>query len=483
MAQLRNDMVTFALETQNNPYLLGKYAPIDTEITSDCLEVIGEVPKDLNGVYVRNGPNPRYPMKGRYHWFDGDGMMHAVHIHNGKVAYRNRWIRTNHLEREMEANRSLWTGLLEPTSGNPQDAPYKDTANTDVVFHNCQLLALWYLAGKPYKLDPVTLETKGVEDFGGKLRGNISAHAKVDEHTGELMFFDYSPRPPYMTYGVVSASGELARTVPIDLPGPRLPHDMAITEHHSILFDLPLFADMQALRSGRYRVEFHRELPSRFGILPRYGDNTTIRWFEAKPCYLYHTINAWEAGDEVILDACRVKRPNPPEIVEYGKIERMLAFLRLDAQLYRWRFNMRTGEVKEGPLDDANTEFPTINTWQLGRPSRYAYNVHISSEPTLLFDGLVKYDTTNARSETHWFGPGRYGSEAPFAPRPNARSEDDGYLLTFVYDEREDISELVIIDAADITAEPVARVKIPQRVPIGFHACWVPGEKLAQENL
>jgi len=99
-----------------------------------------------------------------------------------------------------------------------------------------------------------------------------------------------------------------------------------------------------------------------------------------------------------------------------------------------------------------------------------------------LFDGLVKYDMTNGRSDKHWFGPGRYGSEAPFAPRPNARSEDDGYLLSFVYDEREDVSELVILDAADITSEPVARVKIPQRVPVGFHACWVPGEKLVSQE-
>ena len=479
---IRNDIANFALETQNNPYLLGEYAPVDTEITAENMEIIGQIPKDLNGVYVRNGPNPRFQPKGRYHWFDGDGMLHAVHIRDGQVSYRNRWIRTTATEREQAAGHLMWTGLLEPMSNNPPDAPLKDTANTDVVFHNCQLLALWYLSGKPYKIDPLTLETLGVENFGGKLRNNVSAHAKVDERTGEMMFFDYSPRPPYMTYGVVSASGSLTNYVPIDLPGPRLPHDMAITEHYSILLDLPLFADQQALRQGRHKIEFHRDIPSRFGIVPRYGNNSNIRWFEANPCYLYHTINAWEEGDEIVLDACRVKRPTPPDIERDGRLERMLAYLRLDACLYRWRFNLRTGAVKEGALDDENTEFPTINTWQLGRPSRYAFNVHISSAPTLLFDGLVKYDMTTGRSDIHWFGEGRYGSEAPFAPRPNAQSEDDGYLLTFIYDERDDVSELQIIDARDITAEPVARVRIPQRVPIGFHACWVPEEKLVSNG-
>jgi carotenoid cleavage dioxygenase-like enzyme len=480
---IRNDIANFALETQNNPYLLGEYAPVDTEITPEDMEIIGEVPTDLNGVYVRNGPNPRLQPKGRYHWFDGDGMLHAVHIRDGHVSYRNRWIRTSAIEREQAAGHNLWTGILEPMSNNPPDAPLKDTANTDVVFHNCQLLALWYLSGKPYKIDPLTLETLGVEDFGGKLRNNVSAHAKVDEHTSEMMFFDYSQRPPYMTYGVVSATGSLTNYVPIELPGPRLPHDMAITEHYSILLDLPLFANQQALKQGRHKIEFHNDIPSRFGIVPRYGNNSTIRWFEANPCYLYHTINAWEEGDEIVLDACRVKKPKPPDIQPNGKLERMLAYLRLDAHLYRWRFNLRTGAVKEGALDDDNTEFPTINTWRLGRPSRYAFNVHISSAPTLLFDGLVKYDLITGRSDIHWFGQGRYGSEAPFAPRPNAQSEDDGYLLTFIYDERDEVSELQIIDARDITADPVTRVRIPQRVPIGFHACWVPEEKLAQNDL
>ncbi|HEY7833756.1 MAG TPA: carotenoid oxygenase family protein [Ktedonobacterales bacterium] len=478
---LRNDIVHFALETQQNPYLLGMYTPVDLEITAEDLEIIGELPADLNGVYVRNGPNPRYVMSGRYHWFDGDGMMHAVHIHDGKVTYRNRWIRTSAFEREQAAGQSVWTGLLEPLGNNPPEAPIKDTGNTDVVFHNTQLLALWYLAGKPYKLDPITLETKGVEDFGGKLRNNVSAHAKVDERTGEMMFFDYAQRPPYMTYGVASADGKLAHCVPIDLPGPRLPHDMAVTEHYSILLDLPLFADPAALRQGRYRIEFHRELPSRFGIIPRYGASASIRWFEANPCYLYHTINAWEEGDEIILQGCRVKRPSPPEGETGGTLERMLAYLRLDAHLYRWRFNLKTGAVREGPLDDENTEFPTINTWQLGRPSRYAYNVHISERPTLLFDGLVKYDTVTGQSTTHWFGAGRYGSEAPFAPRADAKDEDDGYLLTFVYDERDDVSELLILDARDVAAAPLARVRIPQRVPIGFHACWVPESRLAAQ--
>ena len=176
-------------------------------------------------------------------------MVHAVHIADGQATYRNRWVRTDGFEREREAGAPLWKGIIEPPAENPPGEPEKDTANTDVVFHNEKLLALWYRAGKPYALDPVTLETLGAEDFGGTLRCEVSAHAKADERTGELMFFDYGMKPPYMRYGVVSPEGVVRHFVGIDLPGPRLPHDMAITERHSILMDLPLYNDPEAARA------------------------------------------------------------------------------------------------------------------------------------------------------------------------------------------------------------------------------------------
>lgn len=477
---LRNDVVNFAMEVEANPYLMGNYSPIDTEITAENLEVIGEVPRDLNGMYVRNGPNPQYKQAGRYHWFDGDGMLHAVTVHDGKVTYRNRWVRTEGFEREAHQGGALWSGIMEPPLSNPRlnvHMPIKDTSNTDVVYHNEKLLTTWYLAGEPYAVDPITLETLGKEDFGGSLRSNMSAHCKVDEHTDELLFFDYSPRPPYMMYGVVGSNGHVKHCVPIDLPGPRMPHDMAITQNYSILLDLPLIADPQAMKAGRHKIVFRRDMPSRFGIIPRYGQSDSIRWFEASPCYMYHTINAWEEGDEIVLDTCRVHKPAPPPTA-VTRLEKMLAYLRLDARIYRYRFNLKTGQTKEEELDDKNTEFPTMNSTLLGRPTRYAYNVHITNDSTLLFDGVVKYDTVKGTSETFLFGPGRYGSEAPFAARPHPTAEDDGYLLSFIYDERESRSELIILDAQNLGAGPLARVIIPQRIPYGFHACWVPAERL-----
>jgi len=462
---------------EDNPYLAGVFAPIRHEVTADRLEVVGEIPEDLNGVYIRNGPDPRYDPRGRYHWFDGDGMLHAVRFSNGKASYRNRWLRTRAWGREDDAGRVLWSGIMEPRDDNPPDRPLKDSANTDVVFFRDRVLALWYLCGEPYGVNPLSLETHGPESFEGTLPCTVSAHAKVDEQTGELFFFDYGVRRPYMRYGVVGPSGTVTHLEDIELPGPRLPHDMAITENHAILMDLPLINDPQASREGRHKIVFERSMPARYGVIPRHGRGDEIRWFEAEPCYVYHTVNAWEEGDEIVLDTCRVTRPAPPDDAA-GPLAKMLAYLRLDAHLHRYRFDLRTGATKEERLDDANIEFPTMNLGRLGRPSRFGYMMHISPEPSLLFDGIVKYDTEKNSSDVYRFGPGRWGSEAPFAPRPSAVAEDDGYLVSFVVDESTGLSEVEILDAADISAGPLARVKLPVRVPIGFHALWVREDQL-----
>jgi carotenoid cleavage dioxygenase-like enzyme len=465
------------LATEPNPYLDGPYAATHDEVTLDDLEVIGEIPNDLNGVYVRNGPNPQFDPRGRYHWFDGDGMVHALHLADGKASYRNRWIRTEAFERERKAGTAVWTGIMEPFEQNPAGAPEKDTGNTDVIFHRDHLLALWYRAGKPYVLDPVTLETVGSEDFGGTLRCEVSSHAKVDEQTGELFFFDYDFSPPYMRYGVVGPDGVVKHFVPIDLPGPRLPHDMAITENYAILMDLPLMNDPAAAKAGRFKLKFDAGIPSRFGVIPRFGQAESIRWFDAHPCFIYHSVNSWEEGDVVVLDVCRVKKPEPRSDLD-GPLAQMLSYLRLDAHLYRYRFDMRSGQTTEQMLDDDNSEFPSINLGMVGRQTHYAYAMHISPETTLLFDGLMKYDVRSGSSETYWYGDGRWGSEAPFASRAGGAAEDDGYLLSYVYDERESRSDVEVLDAQDVTAGPLCTIKLPVRVPLGFHATWVPGERL-----
>ncbi|NEU78238.1 carotenoid oxygenase family protein [Nostoc sp. UIC 10630] len=451
-----------------NPYLDRNFAPIREEITTDKLPVIGELPLDLSGMFVRNGPNPQWTPIGQYHWFDGDGMLHGVQISNGVATYRNRYVQTDGWKKEREAGEALWSGLLEPPRMDNPHGPRKNTANTALVWHAGQMLAL-NESGKPHAIKLPELETIGEYSYNGKLISAFTAHPKVDPVTGEMIFFGYSVfTPPYLQYSVVSAQGELLRTVPIDLSIGVMMHDFAITENYTIFMDLPLTFSAERSQRGEPVMMFERDRPSRFGILPRHGDNSNIRWFESPSCYVFHTLNAYEDGDEVVLIACRMSsttvlisddsQPDPE-----GNIPR----------LYRWRFNLSTGTVREEMLDDVASEFPRVNENLLGRQTRYGYSNKMANSSLPLFEGIIKYDLNSGNSQTHEFGQGRYGGEAVFAPRPGAIAEDDGWLVTFVHDENSNTSELVVVNAQDVTAEPVARVIIPQRVPYGFHGAWV----------
>jgi carotenoid cleavage dioxygenase len=480
---MKNDVMNYALEA-GNLYLLGAFAPVFKEIVAEDLEVEGEIPKDINGIYVRNGPNPKFAPQGHYHWFDGDGMLHALQIREGKATYRNRWIRTKQFLEEEANGRVPWEGAMGNWLRNKNDGgrlPLKDTANTAVGFHDGKLLAGWYFCGDLYNIDPVTLETRGVEDFNGTMKSKAMAHVKVDEVKNEMVFFDYGPEPPYMTYGVVNGTGTVKHFAEIELPGSRLPHDMGITENYSILMDLPLYRSKSALRAGRSSLIFNRDLPSRFGVLPRYGDNSTVQWFEVDTCYIYHVINSWEEGDEIVMDTCVVINPTP-QVTQMSAMDKLNAYLRFEANIKRYRLNRKTGQATETWLDDRATEFPLINSRYTGRKSRYSYLQRFDTSKVLRFDALVKYDSETNTTQTHEYGKGKLGTESPFIPAENASEEDDGYVITFVTDSADQTSEAIILDAKNIDREPLARIKIPQRVPLGFHGCWINGDRLISEE-
>ena len=469
------------IDSDGNPLLEGGYAPIDEEIVATDFKVIGDIPDDIACAYVRNGPNQRHQPSGRFHIFDGDGMLHAMRFENGELTYRNRFIRTEGFLAEAEAGQSIWPGLMDMPNRSLEKGWgshhwLKDVSNTDVVPFNGKLLTTFYQCGVPYIVDAETLETQGPIDADGMKIRQVSAHSRTDLNTGEFIFFDYDVTPPYMTYGVLNPKGGLKHFTDITLPGPRLPHDMAITPNYSILMDLPLFWDPELLKRDIHKVTFFPEMPSRFAILPRYGSDSDVRWFEADPCYIYHVINAWEDGDEIILDACRMRTPEPPaERLVGGKYASLIAWGALDAQYYRWRFNMKTGETREGAVDDQYVEFPTINQYRQGLKTSRSYHVHIPQGEPLRMGGVIAFDTDTGARDEYLYEKNVYGSEPVFAPRKNAKSDTDGYVMTFVEDMNADgRTELHIFDPMDISGGPVTRIEIPHRMPMGFHACWAP---------
>ena len=462
-----------------NPYLHGLYAPVEKEVSADNLEVVGEIPRDLHGGYFRNGPNPKIPPTGMHHWFDGDGMIHGIWFENGKARYANRYVGAE----DFKANgASSLGGIFEPARNVAgRKVHYRDTANTDLIYHNGNLLALWYISGQPVAVDAATLETIRIENFGGVLPNNISAHSKVDPETGELVFFDYALYEPKMWTGAVSAAGDLTHFQEIDLPGPRLPHDMGMTEHYVILHDLPVIFSDAAIRNRMWQIHV-ADLPTRFGVAPRKGG--APKWFEFPTSYIYHVINAWEEGDEVVMAACKMVDNGLDPDPAYGPYAAMADVLALRAQPFLWRMNMKTGEGREEQIDDALSEFPVVNNARAGRKTKYSYHVIFDDCIEQRFSGLLKYDLETGASERHEFPEGVFGSEPAFAPRARLRAaqdsrtggieEDDGYLITFTADLAGN-SEALVLDARNLSAPPLARIKLPQRVPAGFHGIWAPG--------
>ena len=461
---------------EHGPLLTGKFAPVADELVLDDLPVEGAIPTDLNGVYLRNGPNQQFEPKGSHHYFDGEGMIHSGVFRNGSFSYRNRWIRTEGWLKNDAAGEELYWGVMNSVK-DAIDRPMNDAANTDVIGHGGKAVVSWYLAGTPYIIDPLTLDTiKAAPEYVSGPGKGMSAHCKVDEYTGELLFFDYFTEKPHMSYGVVSADGKLLHHVPIELPGDRLMHDMGITENYSILHDVPVYHDEEALQAGRHKIRFDSSLPIRFGVIPRFGASDSIRWFEFSSCFLYHVVNCWEEGDEVVMVACRYMPAKKADgSIDEERTARMIATLEMDARLWRYRMNLKTGETTEECLNaDYNVEFPSYNSLDTGRYTQWAYLV--DHDPKMLrWTGIRKMNTDTGESVGEW-SDGHdhcWYSEPWFAPADNPKSEDHGYVVTFCWNDRTEVQELQVFDALDISKGPVARIRLPRRVPPGFHACWM----------
>jgi carotenoid cleavage dioxygenase-like enzyme len=468
-----------------HPYRTGAWTPNTVEVDAYDLDLVsGEIPKDLSGIYLRNTENPLFDaITGRYHPFDGDGMVHAIRFENGKASYRNRFVKTAGLLAELEAGAPIWAGIIESPELSKRDGwgartRMKDASSTDIIVHNGLVLTTFYQCGDGYLLDPRTLEARGVASLhhpSFTKGATLSAHPKVDEATGELIFFNYSTEAPYCHVGIANPQGALVRTMPVALPGPRLPHDMAFTPRFAIIGDFPLFWDASRIAQNVYRAKYHPELGSRFGLVPRDGSGEA-RWFSADPTYVLHFSNAYEEGDEVVLEGYHQGAPiqeRTPDDTPITMFMKSLDMHAMKTRRHRWRFDLKTGQTREEVLDDECSEFPSIHAGYAGRKHRYVYAA-IGEPGFFLFSGLVRTDVETGAKSKYAFPKGVFASEAPFCPRDGAKSEGDGYLVTFTTDLGSDSSECQIFDAQAIERGPEARVKLPMRIASGTHATWMP---------
>lgn len=460
----------------HQPDLDGNHFPVADEIDVGGCAVTGELPPGLRGSFVRNGPNPAFEPIGRYNALDGDGMLHAVTIGDGEVAYRNRWVRSRGLQAEVVHGAAVYPGLGDvmnfPSRELTGDAgPVKNPANTHIVEHAGRRLALWE-GGLPTEVTP-DLDTVGEYDFGGRLAGAMTAHPRLDPRTGEMMMFGYSLFEPYLRYHVVDADGTLSHSIELDLPAPVMMHDLVITERHTVFLESPLVFDLANLGKGSM-VTWMPERGARIGVLPRRGGPDDIRWFEIEAGHVQHFWSGWEDGDRIEFHGCRYDHPdfgidNDTPLDHRSAKDQ-------NARPARFWVDLSAGTAGWAPMDDLEGDFNRINPAYDGAPVRYLYMSAFTQPDRHLgdFDAVVRYDDVSGERQVWSAGPAGHVGESVFAADPEGTAEDDGWLLNAVYDEERDATDLVVLDARHVSAGPIAKVHLPRRLPFGFHANWFP---------
>jgi carotenoid cleavage dioxygenase-like enzyme len=443
--------------------------PIASECVATDLPIAGELPRALNGTLFRNGPNPQFPVPTQ-HWFIGDGMVHAFHLSDGRASYRNAWVRTAKWQAERRAGRPLLSGYM---TGPGPDGGFADegAANTNVVWHGGRLLALEE-GHLPIELDPATLATRGVQDFGGGLCGPFTAHPKADPITGELVFFGFSVDGELtrgMRFGTLDAAGRVTRFEHFEAPYCSMVHDFAVTRRHVVFPVLPLAGSMVRQHRGESPFAWEPELGAHIGLIRREQGVDSLRWFRTESCFVFHVLNACDNGGRIIIDV--MQYDEPPLFPHQDGTMRLPA---PEARLVRWTIDPDTWTdvVTRTALDDTAGEFPRIDERRSGLRYRFGAMAGRSRAGAGL-DSLVWLDLTQGARSRFTLPDGDGFSEPVFVARSEDAVEGDGWLLATVYRAAENRSDLAVFDTAGVETGPVATIRLPHRVPAGFHGNWV----------
>jgi 8'-apo-carotenoid 13,14-cleaving dioxygenase len=444
-----------------NAFLEGVNAPIDREHTLENLAVTGQIPFELNGRYVRIGPNPVVPPKAAsHHWFTGDGMVHGLRLQGGKALwYRNRWVRSTAVSKALGEERA------------PGPRHFSDTVNTNVAGHAGKLWALVEAGGYPVELGD-ELQTVAHNPFEGSLKGSFSAHPHRDVATGDWHAVCYEgPDQTTLRHVVVGADGRVKREEPIAVKhGPSV-HDCMITEHYVIVLDLPVTFSMKALLAGyAFPYEWNPSHQARVGVLGKNAPGDSIVWCEVAPCYVFHPCNGFETPDgNLTLDV--VAHASMFDGGLNGPTAKGCAF-------ERWTINPATRKVARKVIDASPQEFPRLDERRLSQPYRYAYSAALKIDVEGEFasaNQVLAHDLQTGQRQVHDFGPDCHVSEFVFQPRSATAAENDGWLMGYVVNMATQTTDFVILDATDIAKPALAKVHIPHRIPAGFHGNWVGG--------
>ena len=462
-----------------NRFLQGAFAPIDTEYDIPEVKIEGEVPKDLYGSFYRNGPNQQFAPRGDYHLFAGDGMTHAFHIENGKVGYRNRWIRTAKFKLEQEHGKAM----IDPMNPFNSEKGFEEfvftdkdgLANTACVWHGGKFLVMEE-GHPPFEVDPVTLESLGSFNYGGELHTAMTAHPKLDPVTGEMVFFAYmasGPFQPDVALHKVDASGKLTESHTIQTPYPAMVHDFVVTQNYILFPIFPLTGTLERAMEGKNPFAWEPDLGASVGILPRNGTPADIRWVECDPFFVFHFMNGYDWDGVITVDACQFEYaplfPTPDGNMLPDN----------DPALHRWSIDLNSDSprVTSRRLNDDYSEFPVLDPRRAMNDYRYGYYTSADSDDGDMYNVVASIDFESGKTDHYSFGDRKsnFTSEAIFVPRSEDAAENEGYLLSVTTDLSVGKSSLSILDAQNVGAGPLAKAELEHRIPIGFHGGWRPG--------
>ncbi len=447
-------------------------------------EITGEIPPELHGTLFRNGPGllevNGMPIP---HPFDGDGMICAIAFDQGRAHFRNRFVRTAGYLAEQAAGKILYRGFGTQRPGgclaNAFDLKCKNAANTSVLYWGGKLLALWE-GGEPHQLDPRTLDTIGLDNLNGALSPGeaFSAHPRIEPHSerdgGAPCLVNFSVKPGLsskITVREFNWEGDVLRRYATSLPGFAFIHDMGISPNYCIFFQNPLTINpwlfIFGMRPLGQCLEFQPNQPTKILLMSR--QDGTAHVLEADPCFVFHHANAFEEGENIYIDSICYDSLLANDID--GDF-REINFERLPVpQLWRFEINLRQQTVTRQLMESRYCEMPVVPPQKVGKPYRFLYvaaaNRIIQGSGPL--QAVMKIDFQSEERQEWSVAPRGFISEPVFVPRPGGSAEDDGWLLAVVYDSDRHRSDVVILDARNLTAGPMARLHLRHHVPHSFH--------------
>jgi carotenoid cleavage dioxygenase-like enzyme len=456
----------------NTLYLQGGFAPIGMESNYHQLQTNGHWPDHLKGTLYRIGPNPQFHPRGQYNPLMGDGMVHAFFINDAKIAYKNRWIRTEQWHMDRKAGRALFA-----TSGNPLDSDESvmgkktnGVANTHLVRFNNKLLALEE-SHRAIEIDPGSLNTLSSVSIGAQ-SDHVCAHPRIDAVTGELFSFANYPSGVFdgkVALDITNRQGEVTHSRIIEGPFPAVVHDFVVTDNFIVIPFCPLTIRIERARVGQPVVAWEPELGTQIAVIHRHNSAAPVRWFKTQACMVWHIMNAWDDGEKIALTVCQ---QSAPAIANAEGVEAPLDTTQ--QYLRRWLLDYSNHQfVSSTKLWDSACEYPRVDERFAGKNVRHGFVACCGGPGTgdLFHRGIGHYDFTSAVMDVYAFEKHMAVSEPVFVPN-EALNEGVGYLLCTVYDEQRDRSHLALFDSVQVGKGPIATAYLEHRLPLGFHGIW-----------